>query len=491
MRLAQLTHGLPAQIHTPGGGGTSLGPFVRHVVEDSRCARPGSLFVCRAPLSRTPLYARDAARRGACAVVTPHPLETITIPHVLGDPQSLLTLLLGRFHKTTLERVKVVGITGTDGKTTTTHMVAAMMSAAGRKTGTIGTLGMDAPGYHGPNSLTTPAPADTAHALESFSHRGVGWAVMECSSHGLDQGRLGPVRPIAAALTGLTRDHLDYHGSLENYFLAKANLFLGLTAGSLAVAKDATGWTNRLQEMRPDLHWITWGKGGNLDAELTEDSLKGISLLVHFPDGSTAPLTTRLVGSFQRENILTALALAEGLGIPREASLTALSSLRPIKGRMDSITTDLPFNLIVDYAHTPDALENSIASLLPLTEGQLTVVVGCGGDRDKGKRPLMARAALQAHRAILTSDNPRNEEPQEIIDEMVEGLLPEARERMEAIPDRPTAIRRAIERASPGDTILLAGKGHESVQIIGSTHHRQSDYGIARQTIQEISTKCA
>lgn len=317
------------------------------------------------------------------------------------------------------------------------------------------------------------------------------WVAVECSSHGLDQGRLGGLRPVGAVLTTFARDHLDYHGDREGYFRAKAYLFDLLPKGAVASGPARSPWTARLQARRPDLCWITWGPAsGDLQGRLLGQSLSGLRLCLTYPDGERARLAVGLVGEFQRGNILAALALAEGLGVPREGARAGIAACRPIPGRMEPVGPCDPVAVLVDFAHTPGAVRTVVAAARKVTrEGRVWAVLGCGGDRDRGKRPLMAAAAMAADKVVFTSDNPRSEDPRAIIAEMLPGVAPADRGRLLVEPDRPAAVAAAIAGAAPGDTVLLLGKGHETTQTVGGKTLTMADRDLALSALE--AQRCA
>ena len=360
----------------------------------------------------------------------------------------------------------LIGVTGTNGKTTTTGLIRHLFNQ--RETaGSIGTLGafdgQGRPIASTAGSLTTPGPIDLQATLAAMVERGVTQVTMETSSHSLDQRRLDGLIFAAGVFTNLTRDHLDYHGTMEAYFASKLRLsaLLGLT-GIEVVNLDDDAW----QAMRPRAPRLTFGLHPAADVRASGLVLDaaGCRFQMNGKFGS-AEVTLPLLGDFNVANALAAAATALGLGRPVTEVAGRLSSAPQVPGRMERIS-DTPCIVLRDYAHTPDALERALTSLRPLTSGRLIVVFGCGGDRDRGKRPIMGRIAAElSHLAIATSDNPRTEDPDAIIDDIEQGMggMPHLR-----IPDRLAAIHAALNEGRAGDTILLAGKGHETYQVIGT-----------------------
>jgi UDP-N-acetylmuramoyl-L-alanyl-D-glutamate--2,6-diaminopimelate ligase len=443
------------------------------VTADSRRVVPGDLFAAL-PGSRVDgrAFIADAVERGAVAVLAPP--GTLWPPGVpprpiIIDPEprqylaQIAAVLAGPQPET------VVAVTGTNGKTSTVEFARQLWESAGLKAASLGTLGLIAPGFDPGPGLTTPDPVSLAETLAGLARYGVTKAAMEASSHGLDQFRLDGVKLAAAAFTNLTRDHLDYHGTLETYRQAKLRLFeVLLPPGSPAIAHagmdPVTLEALRQIAQRRRLDFRTVGEQGDrfrlLEAHPRPDG-QDLSVMV---DGHTRNIVLNLPGRFQADNVLVAAALTEALGMTDV--LDRLSVLRGVRGRMERAAR-LPngATAYVDYAHTPDALERLLTALRPHTTGRLHVVFGAGGDRDRGKRPLMGQAASRlADIAIVTDDNPRSEDPASIRAAIM-AACPVATE----IGDRTKAIETALNDLAPGDVLVVAGKGHEQGQIVGGT----------------------
>jgi UDP-N-acetylmuramoyl-L-alanyl-D-glutamate--2,6-diaminopimelate ligase len=376
-------------------------------------------------------------------------------------------------------------VTGTNGKTTVTHLVHAAATAAGRRSEVLGTLGSGGGAAYRSTGFTTPEAPVLQRVFRDAADRGVQWLAMEVSSHALVQQRVFGTEFAAAVFTNLTRDHLDYHGSMEAYFEAKALLFSPQGRGSarepVAVLnlEDPAG---RALAGRIEGRKVTYGYGHGTDYRAHE--------LRTTPEGSTYALSTpsgrasvriRLPGRFNVLNALAAQATALELGLPLEAVVRGVESVTRVPGRMERVQGSQPFTVLVDYAHTPDALEHALRAARGFTSGRLTVVFGCGGDRDRGKRPEMGRVAGNAaDRVVMTSDNPRREDPERILDE-IEAPAAVLRE-----SDRARAIRMALELARPGDTVLIAGKGHEREQIFGDRSIPFDDRVVAAGVLREM-----
>lgn len=455
------------------------------VTADSRHVVPGDLFAAL-PGARVDgrSFIAEAVKRGAVAILappgTPWP-DGVPQRPIIFDPEPrrclarIAAVLAGPQPKT------VVAVTGTNGKTSTVEFTRQLWASAGRKAASLGTLGVIAPGFDTGSGLTTPDPVSLAETLAGLARHGINHAAMEASSHGLDQFRLDGVRLAAAAMTNLTRDHLDYHGTLEAYRQAKLRLFETLLPeGAPVVAHTATDSVTlealRQIAQRRRLDLRTVGEDGDgirlLDARPRPDG-QDLSILAH---GRRCDVVLNLPGRFQADNALVAAALTDSLGL--SDALDRLPLLQGVRGRMECAAR-LPNGAVayVDYAHTPDALERLLMALRPHTAGRLHVVFGAGGDRDRGKRPLMGQAASRlADVVIVTDDNPRSEDPATIRAAIL-AACPGATE----IGDRTKAIETALNALSAGDVLVVAGKGHEQGQIVAGTVLPFDDVTVIRR----------
>ncbi len=459
------------------------GPAPLALTADSRSATAGSVYIAvRGSQADGHRFVPDALRRGAAAAVVETPSGGAAPEIVVRDGRRAALVLGAAWYGHPSRRLSLIGVTGTYGKTTTTGLIRHLFNAAG-SAGSIGTLGAfdgaGEPVLSTAGTLTTPGPIDLQATLAALAERGCEHVAMEASSHSLDQGRLDGLRFAAAVFTNLTRDHLDYHGTMESYLAAKLKLAGMLTErGVEAVNLDDTAWAGLPVTSRR----VTFGvhpaadvraTGMVLDAAGSRFRLEGCF--------GAADVALPLLGDFNVANALAAAACALGLGMPLPQVVARLSAAPQVPGRME-LLTETPCVVLRDYAHTPDALERALATLRPLTPGRLVVVFGCGGDRDKGKRPLMGRiAAMGADVAVVTSDNPRTEDPGAIIDDIEQGMGGAAHLR---IVDRLEAIHTALGQASPGDTILLAGKGHETYQILGTEKVPFDERAIVERAVQ-------
>lgn len=449
---------------------------IEGIAYDSRLVKKNYLFVAlhgqRADGTR---FIDDAIRRGAVAIVSEQdawPRRDLAHIHV-DDARLALAEIACAFYDRPSERIPIIGITGTNGKTTTSFMCRAMLRAAGRTPGLIGTVRYEVGDRVIPASRTTPEAPDIQFMLDQMVRSGCRSAVMEVSSHALDQRRVYGTDFDVAVFTNLTRDHLDYHGSMEEYFNAKAQLFRalgGMTKEATAVINMDDPWGMRLAStngIRARL--LTFGShpSASIRAENVELDERGSRFACHGPWGRL-DIVLPLLGAYNVQNAMAAMAACHALGVPPEQMAAALRDLDPVPGRLERIPNRRGLNVFVDYAHTDDALANVLAGLREIRRGRLLVVFGCGGDRDASKRPLMGRvAARDADYAIVTSDNPRSEDPRAIIRDILAGVGDAPH--VESIVEREKAIARAIELARPGDIVLIAGKGHENYQEIGKT----------------------
>jgi UDP-N-acetylmuramoyl-L-alanyl-D-glutamate--2,6-diaminopimelate ligase len=428
------------------------------------------------------VHAADHAVRVDTNSAAPVPVE---------DPARAAGLLAQAKRGNPGSRLVNLAVTGTNGKTTTTFLVRACVEAARHKCGLMGTVIYDTGAGAAPSSLTTPDCLTVADAQRRMVDAGAGYMVIEASSHALSQDRLAGVDFRAAAFTNLTGDHLDYHKTKDNYLAAKTRLFT-------ALAPDATAVLNQLapesasiaRATKARVCWYAIDEPADLVARVESMTVEGTTFVLEY-GGRRQRVQTPLLGRFNVANHLAAagLCLAAGLDLPTVAA--GLSTLRGVPGRLERVEAD-GFTVLVDYAHTDDALTNVLTTLKPLCRGRLVVLFGCGGDRDKTKRPRMARAVEQwADRILVTSDNPRTEPPQAIIDDILPGFEDRGSPRITVEPDRRKAIQLAVEEARPGDIVLLAGKGHEDYQIIGTQKFDFSDKDIARRCLQARATGSA
>ena len=447
---------------------------VRDLAYDSRRVQDGTLFFCvPGAVADGHDHAAAAVAAGACALVVERELP-LPVPQIVVDScRAAMGPIADVFFGRPSEHLLVLGVTGTNGKTTTAYLQHAILAAAGHAAGLLGTIERRIGGVVEPAQRTTSEAIDLHRDLRRMLDAGDTACAMEVSSHALDQQRVAGVRFAAAAFTNLTQDHLDYHADMEAYFAAKALLFDG-RCPTAANADDAYG-----RRLPADLRFGLTAPDAAVRAEDVRYGAHGTAFRLHTPWGDAA-VATRLVGRFNVENALAAVSSAGLAGVPLAAIVAGLEGLAGVPGRLEVVSGDRPFAVIVDYAHTADALENVLRALRPLVTGRLIVVFGCGGDRDRGKRPAMARVACAlADEVIITTDNPRSEDPLAIIAEVAAGA--DGQHVIE--PDRRRAIERAIGAAGPGDVVLIAGKGHEQGQDVAGVITPFDDRAVACEVL--------
>ena len=458
--LASLAPAVQGQVR--GDGATT----VTDVVLDTRKVVPGALFCC-VPGSRVDGHdlAGKALDAGAAALVVQRPLALEAPQLLVGRVRDALAPLAAAFFDHPSDRLDLVGVTGTNGKTTTTYMLEAIFRAAGRVPGVVGTVEVRLGDRRRPAVHTTPEAPDLQRLLAEMADAGVEAAAMEVSSHGLALHRVDGTRFKAAIFTNLTQDHLDFHANLEDYYQAKRRLFTrAFTPLGVVNVDDPHG---RLLAGTAEVEVVTTGTADEADWRATEvaASLEGASFRVVSPAGDR-PVRLRLAGHFNVANALGALAAADAVGIDLDTAVAGLEALAGVPGRFERVDAGQPFTVLVDYAHTPDSLDNLLRAARAVTGGRVIVVFGCGGDRDRAKRPLMGEIAGRlADVAVVTSDNPRSEDPEAIVAQVAEGVARATGPgRFLVEVDRRAAIRAALAMAGPGDAVLLAGKGHEQGQ---------------------------
>ncbi|MHC4922562.1 MAG: UDP-N-acetylmuramoyl-L-alanyl-D-glutamate--2,6-diaminopimelate ligase [Planctomycetota bacterium] len=472
------------------GATADLPAAVCAVETDSRHVVPGTLFVAVSGVDQDgAAYVPDAVSRGAVAVIAERPLAADVPVVVVEDARAAAADLAAAYHGHPARSLRVAGITGTNGKTTTAWLLHGALEAAGRSSGLIGTVAYRVGERHLPAAHTTPGPVELQGLLAAMRDEGCSDTVMEVSSHALVQGRTRGVDFDVAIFTNLTQDHLDYHGSIEAYREAKAALFRGLSADSVACihADDPHGdWFAKQTAARVKKYGI--GADLEVGCEGLQSGPNGVEFTLKVGEERVA-FSSPLLGRHNVENLLAAAAGAHGLGLPAELIASGLRKQPGVPGRLERVDDGSQgFRVVVDYAHTEDALRRVLGFLRPVTPGRLLVLCGCGGDRDREKRPRMARAMAEgADEAILTSDNPRSEDPGAILDEMKAGLPPGANATV--VTDRREAIAEAVVRAQPGDTVLIAGKGHEAVQIIGPRRLPFDDREEARGALRALRSQ--
>jgi UDP-N-acetylmuramoyl-L-alanyl-D-glutamate--2,6-diaminopimelate ligase len=451
----------------------------------SQSVTPGTLFFC-VPGFRSDGhdFAPDAVERGAVALVCQRPLNLGVPEVVVDDVRAAMGPAAARFNGDPTAELEVVGVTGTNGKTTTAFLVRHLLEAGGRQTGLLGTVKRVVGGREQEVERTTPEAIDLQATFRAMLDGGDRACAMEVSSHALELGRVAGIRFACRVFTNLTQDHLDFHETMEAYFAAKRRLFDG-PGVSVVNLDDKHGL-----RLAAEFDSVTFAIDRTADYRAldVEFDLMGSRFRCRMPSGELE-LSTRLPGLFNVQNVLAAVAAASSLGVSGDTIAAALPEFGRVPGRFEPVDEGQDFGVLVDYAHTPEALENVLLAARPVTRGRLHVVFGAGGDRDRGKRPLMGAAAQRlADRVLVTSDNPRSERPEAIIDEIMEGVGADA----ERITDRREAIAAAIESAQPGDVVVIAGKGHEQGQEFENGRKEPfDDVEVAREALRARATAAA
>jgi UDP-N-acetylmuramoyl-L-alanyl-D-glutamate--2,6-diaminopimelate ligase len=451
------------------------------VAFDSRRVLPGALFFCvRGASADGHDLAQEALRSGAAALVVERWLALdvpqVLVPSVRSAMGPMSAVVLGDPARS----LTIVGVTGTNGKTTIVHLLDAIFRASGHRTGAIGTVGAHVAGEPIPIARTTPEAPDLHRLLRQMRDAGVTTVAMEVSSHALDQGRVGGLRFDAAVFTNLSQDHLDHHGSMESYFAAKASLFTEERTRRAVVNLD-DAWGRRLLDVPVPVTTFGLDPAADVHAEDVRTGTAGLAFRV---DGRE--VTSVLRGGFNVSNCLAAIASSRLLGVDLDDAIRGLASAGQVAGRMEPVDAGQRFLAVVDYAHTPDSIRTVLAAARPLATGRVIVVFGCGGDRDRAKRfPMGAAATEGADLTVITTDNPRSEDPLDIIAEVERGAA-EGGGPYVVEPDRRAAIRLALRRARPGDVVVVAGKGHEQEQELVDRSVPFDDRVVVREELESL-----
>ncbi len=471
--------------------GTGPQTVVTGLAYDNRRVSPGTLFFCVPGFTRDGHdFAPDAVARGAAALVVARDLD-LDVPQVrVADVRAAMAEAAARFCGDPTATLAVAGITGTNGKTTTAFLLRALLEADRRRCGLLGTVKAVVGGEERAMERTTPEAIDLQPVFRAMLDAGDAACAMEVSSHALELRRVDGIHFAVALFTNLTQDHLDFHPGMEEYFAAKRRLFAG-TPGEPAVriANLDDPYGRRLADEFGDT--VTFGleaPDAGYRAEEVRTGFAGSEFTIRTPEGGTLAVRSPLPGRFNVSNVLGAVAAARALGVGEEAIVRALADAGRVPGRFEPVDAGQSFAVLVDYAHTPDSLENVLRAARELSERGVVCVFGCGGDRDRGKRPLMGQiAARLADRVIVTSDNPRSEPPDAIIAEILGGIGERPGAAVESDVDRRRAIARAVELAEPGDVVVIAGKGHERGQeFAGGRKEPFDDVAVARESLLAV-----
>jgi UDP-N-acetylmuramoyl-L-alanyl-D-glutamate--2,6-diaminopimelate ligase len=484
MKLSQLL--TDCQIRATSG---DLDTEILGLAYDSRDVSRGYLFIAvRGTRADGNRYVPQAVAKDAAAIVSAEPrIEGLAMPWIqVDDERAAMAGLAANFYGQPTKRLHLVGVTGTNGKTTTTHLIESILKAAGRKVAVLGTIEHRGPGFELAAQRTTPEAPDLEKMFKQVVDAGWKDAVMEVSSHAIAMKRVAGLEFEIAVFTNLSRDHLDFHGDMESYFQVKKKLFEGV-GGTKPRVMVLNADDPRYDELSAIDPGCVISYGIEAAAEIRPIQYQfgwdGMQATYKLPSAEIE-IHTSLMGKPNLYNIGAALGTAVALGISRDAMIAGIRNLANVPGRFQAITAGQKFRVIVDYAHTDDALEKVLNSAREITSGRLIVVFGCGGDRDRSKRPAMGKVAAHGSDfAVVTSDNPRTEDPMAIIGEIEKGLKGA---RYTVIPDRREAIRAALTEAKPNDTVVIAGKGHETYQTVGTTSFPFDDRVVARELLDEL-----
>jgi UDP-N-acetylmuramoyl-L-alanyl-D-glutamate--2,6-diaminopimelate ligase len=473
---------------------------VRAIAYDSRKAAPGSLFVAIEGFHRDGHdFVADAVKRGAVAVVAQRKVRTRAPVAVVADSRAALADLAAELFEHPTRKLKLVGVTGTDGKTTTVHLVSDVLEAGGESTGFATTVDFKIADHLSPND-TRQSTQEAVEIQEFFAEllvAGGTWGVLEATSHALALRKLRGTEVDIAVFTNLSPEHLDFHGTLQSYLETKGNLFDMLGQGTdkgvpktAVLNADDPHW-QYLVDRAAGAKVITYGIDAHADVQGTVLSADASGSRVRVEArGETVEIALPLVGRFNVHNALAAIAAGIAAGVPLAKARDALQRAKPVRGRMERVDRGQPFSVIVDYAHTPESLDKVLALLRPLTKGRLIAVFGSAGERDRTKRPRLAEvAAKHSDFFVITQEDPRLEDPATILAEIEAGATAAGKTRgtdYEVIDDRRDAVRDAMRRAQPGDTVLLAGKGHEGSIIVGEDKRPWNEAEVARDALREL-----
>ena len=488
MRLKELIEGINIKCLV---GKTDVD--ISQVNYDSRKIGLGDLFVAMKGYAQDGHdFIGEAVSRGATAVLSELAPDRVIqklnrkpdqMPVVLqvSDSRKALSRLAVAFYHTPFRNMNLIGITGTNGKTTTSYVLESILLAAGRKPGVIGTVNHRVSSSVLKSSVTTPESLDLMKILREMADHSATDAVMEVSSHALDQGRVADCPFHTVLFTNITRDHLDYHQSMDAYFKAKSLLFTNLSDKVSAIINTDDPRGADLMTLTA-ANTMTYGISNSCDvtAKNVIVSRTGISAKLISKKMGECDIRSSLIGNFDIYNIMAAASAAMALGLDLKSIASGIRNMRGVRGRMELVKNDRSLTIVVDYAHTPDALEKALGAANQITEGRILTVFGCGGDRDKGKRNKMGRVAgKHSHKVFITSDNPRSEDPTAIADEIEKGVIASGQKDYVVELERETAIKMAVDAANEDDLVLIAGKGHEDYQIIGDTRRDFDDALVA------------
>lgn len=483
MKLRQLAESIGANISS------CPDTEIRELFMDSRQSVQDGLFFC---ISGSTFdghrFARQAVEKGACALVVEHPVEGISVPQlVVQNSRVAMALAAAEFYGHADREMKIIGLTGTKGKTTTSYLVKGILEAFGFKCGLIGTIGSRIGEKLIKSGLTTPDPIDLHKTLRMMADEGADYVVMEVSAHAIALHRLEGMRFSTGCFTNLSQDHLDFFGTMDNYFECKKSFFRSAWLDNAAINADDERSKSILSDI--DVPRMTFGiaQDADVSAHDIEISENGVRFTMRVLQMDEYPVSLKLTGMFNVYNALAAAAVCLNQGLDPAQIAAALQTIKGVPGRAELLDTHTPYKVILDYSHSPDALDNILNTVRTFARGRVIVLFGCGGDRDHKKRPIMGEIAGRlADYSILTSDNPRTEDPFDIL-RAVESGIRKTKGKYTVIENRREAIRHALETAREGDIVVLAGKGHETYQEINGIRHPFDEKVVVQQLLDEIN----
>ena len=483
MKLNELTGSVPGKVRIIGDQDIEI----RNICGDSRKVQPGDLFICTPGLTMDAhKFAPQAVERGAVALLVDHPLDIDVPQAVVENVRLAQSYVAAQFHGNPAQKMHMIGITGTKGKTTTSFLLKSILEEAGKKVGLIGTVCSMIGDEVLPSKLTTPDPLDTQKLLAEMAAAGVEYVIMEVSAHALALDRLAGIRFDVGAFSNFSQDHLDFFEDMDAYFACKMRFFDPEMTDKIVYNVDDDHIARGILELgRPALR-VGIREGSDVYANDIEISERGSSFLMTWHKHFRVSIALKLAGIFNVYNALLAAGVCISLGVDPEAIRRGLEDVRAVPGRIELLETGTPYRVILDYAHSPDSLKNILKTVREFTRGRLIAVFGCGGDRDRSKRPIMGEIGGRlSDLCILTSDNPRTEDPMAILAAIEEGIKPTGKP-YEVIENRRAAIRHAMEIAHEGDIIVLAGKGHETYQDIQGVKHPFDEKVVVQELLEEM-----
>jgi UDP-N-acetylmuramoyl-L-alanyl-D-glutamate--2,6-diaminopimelate ligase len=488
MRITHLSKNIPGPVQVLGYEHQD----VTSLCTDSRKVEKGALFFC-IPGLRTDAhdFAPQAVEAGAVALVVDHKLDIDCAQILVRDVREALSYIAADFYGNPARQLKLVGVTGTKGKTTSSFLIKSILEAAGHKVGLIGTVCSMIGEREVPANLTTPDPIDFQRLLRQMADEGMEYVVMEVSAHALALRKLEGMTFEVAGFTNLSQDHLDFFHTMETYLETKLTLFSREMCRQAVVNADDERVALAFQELSIPVTTIGIRRPADVYANDIEIGERGLSYRLTFHKRAAAEVDLHMAGIFNVYNSLMAAAMCDALGVGIEAIKKGLEAVKSVPGRIELLETETPYRVILDYAHSPDALENILTTVRQTTKyGRVIVLFGCGGDRDHEKRPIMGEIGGRlADYAILTSDNPRSEDPNQILAEIEKGIQKVEGAKYVVIENRRKAIAHALEIARPGDVVVLAGKGHETYQEIKGVKHPFDEKVVVRELLEKIQTK--